>query len=94
MKTKICESYEDFLKREDKNTNGVSEDFAAKYPYFEEQNDTNIGCWNCFNCHYCEFCEYSHNCMFCVSCVSCVSCYDCILLNRANFVSRAKRVNV
>ena len=94
MKTKIYESYADFLNREDKTINGVSEDFASEHPDFEKDNETNVGCWNCYDCKYCEFCENSYNCMFCISCVSCVSCYDCISLNRANFVSRAKRTNV
>ena len=74
MKTKIFESYEDFLNREDKNINGVSEEFAAKYPDFEEQNDTNTGCWNCYNCLNCYNCV---NCYACESCSSCSSSYLC-----------------
>ena len=57
MKTKIYKSYEDFMKREDKNINGVSEDFAAKYPDFETQNQSRKGCWNCYKCELCYFCE-------------------------------------
>lgn len=41
MKTKIYKSYEAFLKRKDKNTNGVSESFAAEHPDFENQNKNN-----------------------------------------------------
>ena len=70
MKTKIFKSYEDFLNRADKEVNGVSEDFAAKHPDYEKQNDTNIGCWNCYDCHYCEFCEYCESCQFSKSCKS------------------------
>ncbi len=38
MKTQIFKSYEDFLMREDKSINGVSENFAAKHPDFEKKN--------------------------------------------------------
>lgn len=55
MKTKIYKSYEDFLKREDKKENGVSEFFASENPDFENQNENNSGCWNCNHFDFCEF---------------------------------------
>ena len=74
MKTKIFKSYADFLKREDKRENGVSEDFAEKYTDFEEQNQTNTGCWNCYDCLNCYNCV---NCYACDHCENCSSCYLC-----------------
>ena len=68
MKTKIFKSYENFLKREDKNINGVSEDFAAEHPDFEESNESKSGCWNCYDCKNCESCNW------CVSCELCNWC--------------------
>ena len=50
MTTEIFETYEDFLKREDKKVNGVSAAFAENNPNWEEDNKTNIGCWNCSDC--------------------------------------------
>ncbi len=71
MKTKIYKSYADFLMRENKEENGVSVDFAAEHPDFEEDNKTNIDCWNCYDCKNCESCN------LCISCISCISCYWC-----------------
>lgn len=68
MKTQIFKSYEDFLERADKKINGVSEDFAAKHPDFEESNESKSGCWNCYDCKNCESCNW------CVSCELCNWC--------------------
>lgn len=54
-----------FLNREDKTANGVSPEFAEKYPDFEAQNETNSGCWNCSSCISCSSCS---SCSFCSSC--------------------------
>lgn len=71
MKTQIFKSYEDFLQREDKLINGVSERFAEKHPNWQEMNSSNKGCWNCVNCTNCT------NCTDCTSCDNCTNCYDC-----------------
>ena len=68
MKTKVFKSYADFLNRKDKKINGVSEDFAAEHPDFEEANKTNVGCWNCYDCKNC------YDCLSCYDCQNCVSC--------------------
>lgn len=81
MKTEIYKSYEDFLKRVDKKENGVSTDFAAKHPNFEEQNKTNTGCWNCYDCSWCE------NCYACDHCESCKSCDHSNHLNACSYCS-------
>ena len=62
MTTQIFESYSDFLRREDKNINGVDKDFANAYPNYEEQNETNNGCWNCSRCSGCSDCSDCSDC--------------------------------
>lgn len=49
MKTQIFENYAEFLKREDKELNGVSEEFAKANPNFSEENETNKGCSRCYD---------------------------------------------
>jgi hypothetical protein len=71
MKTQIFNSYEDFLKREDKFINGVSKEFAEENPDYEEANSTNSYCWNC------EYCTYCWDCRDCVSCEYCANCRNC-----------------
>ena len=39
MKTEIFENYKAFLTRKDKNTNGVSAEFAEENPEYEKQNE-------------------------------------------------------
>ena len=77
--TRIYKSYEDFLERKDQDENGVSENFAAEHPDFEEQNEINTGCWNCKSCKSCEYCaacesresyEFCDDCEFCKSCAN------------------------
>ena len=56
MKTQIFKTYTDFLKRENKEINGVSELFATNNPDFELKNKTNKGCWCCYGCYDCYGC--------------------------------------
>ena len=62
MPTQIFATYGDFLKREDKAVNGVSPEFAKSNPDYEEQQETNQGCWNCVYCKDCKDCK---NCVGC-----------------------------
>ena len=57
MKTQIFKNYQDFLSREDKELNGVSEQFSINNPEFEKQNETNKSCWNCSDCSDCSGCS-------------------------------------
>ena len=58
MRTEIFENYREFLQREDKTVNGVSQGFAHMHPDYEIGNKTNEGCWNCTNCTDCIDCFY------------------------------------
>lgn len=40
MTTKIYKSYSEFIAREDRDDNGVSEDFAKENPDYEKANET------------------------------------------------------
>ena len=67
METKIYQNYEDFLNREDKRTNGVTEDFLEENKIdLDSLNLTN--CENCFNCGNCENCWNCKNCKDCWNC--------------------------
>jgi hypothetical protein len=57
MKTLKFKDYQEFSNREDKTINGVIEQFANDNPEFEEENETNKGCWNCSNCSGCRNCS-------------------------------------
>jgi hypothetical protein len=57
MPTKIYKSYSDFCSRENKNENGVSEEFVASNPSWEKMNETNKGCWSCSGCSDCSDCS-------------------------------------
>lgn len=70
MATEIFNSYSDFLIRENKGINGVSQDFADNNKNYIEQNETNDGCWNCYGCEYC------YNCSNCLDCYKCNNCFD------------------
>lgn len=50
MNTQIFKNWFDFNNREDRDINGVSEEFAKDHPEFEKENETNKGCWNCSDC--------------------------------------------
>lgn len=73
-KTEVFASFDDFLNRADKKTNGVSPEFAKRNPNYARDNETNTGCWNCKSCKSCESCM---SCLWCKSCKSCVSCKSC-----------------
>lgn len=74
VKTKIYDSYEDFMSRPDEEDyyNGVSPEHAARNPNYYEDNKSNYGCWNCVGCTNCWFCE---SCTECNNCRDCAHCY-------------------
>ncbi len=74
MKTEIFKSYRDFINREDKEVNGVNEEFAAEHPEYVKDNETNKGCWNCSDCSGCSDCS---RCSRCSDCSRCSGCSDC-----------------
>lgn len=86
-KTEIFASYKLFMQRKDRTLNGVSPEFAEKYPDYEQQNESNMGCYNCIGCTRCrtcvecQFCDNCRssckNCSGCVDCKSCKNCVDC-----------------
>ena len=65
MKTQIFENYEAFLRRDDLKINGVSQVFATVHPNYEQQNETNEGCWNCSDCSRCSRCSRCSSCSRC-----------------------------
>lgn len=67
MNTLIFKSWIEFINREDKLLNGVSEDFAAANPNFEKDNESNEGCWNCTR---------SSRSSRCTDCTDCSRCTD------------------
>ncbi len=84
METKIYKNYKEFITRNNKKANGVSEEFATKYPNYKIMNTTNKGCWNCLDCddcYYCNECNSCFNCRECASCCFCNNCYKCNICN-------------
>ena len=79
MKTQIFENLGDFRKREDIKINGVSKEFAEKFPNYEIDNKTNQGCWECLNCKNCEWCENCSDSQQCKACSYCKKCKECCL---------------
>ena len=80
MKTQVFKSYSAFLERPDKSLNGVSDYFAKLHPDFEEDNRTNIGCWNCQKCRNSKDCYNSIDLRDCYNCCNCYdlrNCHDC-----------------
>jgi len=77
MATKIFKDYSEFLQREDKAENGVSQIFADNNPNWEAQNATNKGCWNCSGCSGCSGCFDCSDCSGCSGCFGCSGCSDC-----------------
>ena len=75
MKTQIFKSYADFLKREDKEINGVDSEFANAHPNYEKENETNKRCFNCSNCSNCSRCSDCSDCYDCSNCSDCSDCY-------------------
>jgi len=84
MNTKIFKNYDDFFERQDKNINGVSEEFAKKFPNYVEMNQTNTKCWNCYNCKNCIECFECQNCAGCKYCTNCTHCNDLVLYKDCN----------
>ena len=72
--TQVFKNFIDFYHREDKSINGVSPEFAIKYPDYEQDNHTNMGCWNCRDCEDCTDCYDCVDCYECDECANCVSC--------------------
>lgn len=54
MKTVIFNTYLDFLNRDDKKINGVSQEFSNIHPDYEKHNETNNASWNCSRCSRCS----------------------------------------
>src|ERR1035438_6013478 len=77
MKTEIFKNKFAFLQREDKEVNGVSEEFAQAHPDYEKKNKTNDGCWNCSGCFDCSDCSGCSRCSRCSRCSDCSGCFDC-----------------
>jgi hypothetical protein len=78
--TKIFENYSAFLAREDKDENGVDQEFAGAREKWENENETNKGCWNCsycYGCSDCSGCSYCYDCSGCSYCYGCYGCYGC-----------------
>lgn len=50
QKTQIFKSWTEFYNRENKELNGVSEEFAKENQNYETDNEDNNGCWNCSDC--------------------------------------------
>ena len=77
MKTEIFKDYNDFLKRKNKDINGVSEEFAKAHPYYEADNETNTSCWECSDCSDCSWCVGCSHCYECEECFDCFDCFEC-----------------
>lgn len=94
MSTKIFKNFAHFVSREDKSVNGVSPEFAAKYPNWEAENRTNDSCWNCHRCAHCSICtgcKYCNNCTECVDSYNCKDCYDVNFSKHMNSCSNCMR---
>ena len=66
--TKIYKDFSAFLAREDNAENGVSEQFAADNPEWDNQNEENNACWNCSRCSGCSGCYDCSDCSGCSRC--------------------------
>lgn len=77
MKTRIYKSYAHFLKRKNKEDNGVSPEFAAQNPNFKQDNLSNKGCYDCSDCTDCHGCSGCHGCSDCSDCSGCYDCSGC-----------------
>jgi hypothetical protein len=75
MKTKVFKSYEDFLNREDKTLNGVTEEFFEAYKSGIYDSD-NEGCWNCKSCSDCVGCVNCRDCQSSTNCINSNLCYN------------------
>ena len=75
-KIQIFKNYEEFLIREDRYVNGVTQDFLTKNNLtLETLCLVNCkGCWNCIDCENCENCTECIHCTDCLDCASCIGC--------------------
>jgi hypothetical protein len=85
MKTKIYNSYLEFLNREQQEENGVSKEFAEKHPDYEKENSTNKACSGCFGCF---------DCSGCFGCSDCFGCSRCSGLKNSKPVASEKKIVV
>ena len=61
MKTRIYKNKEAFDQRVDWHENGVGEFHTRLFQNWEDDNKTNVGCYNCVDCINCKNCtEVSH----------------------------------
>jgi uncharacterized protein YjbI with pentapeptide repeats len=74
---KIFKNFGEFKNRANKRINGVSPEFAKKYPNYQEDNLYNLGCWNCMNCKYC------------IDCDSCTNLYKCLNYTNGSNISES-----
>jgi len=93
MDYKIFNSYEEFLLREDKKQNGMSENFYKLHEEFLiiHTDNNNEGCWNCLNCVKCKDCVFCENCKLCENCTHCKECLK--LKNERNIYCVKKTKN-
>lgn len=82
MKTKVYNSFKEFLNDPDLKVNGVTKNFAILYSNYAEMNKTNEGC---FNCKHCLDCVYCHDCSYCTGCKGCFLCKNCDNLKDEDF---------
>ena len=85
MNVQIFKNYEEFLQRQDKTINGVSEEWLDDYGLtFDDIKLINCeGLWNCDNCEGCINCENCFNCLNCTYCIKCIGCVDCTCCSNA-----------
>ena len=81
MTTKIYANYQEFIEREDKNCNGVTQQFLDQHNLTLadaiKENKTNAGCFNCSDCTGCIKCKECTGCSDCTDCSDCSCCTDC-----------------
>lgn len=80
---KVYRNRDNFKKRKDKDTNGISKEFLEKYyggdiEKARKDSESNIGCWNCLNCTESIECNLCSDCDRCVRCWHCERSADCI----------------
>lgn len=78
MKTLLFLSYKHFLRRTDKNVNGILiKGNNISYNEYEaefEDNSTNKGCWECRGCTNCTDCVNCRECTYCVNLKNSIDC--------------------
>lgn len=103
MATLIFKNYSEFLNREDKSINGVTQEFAKDNPNWDVQNVNNVGCWNCATSTGCSFsnglvdctdCDSCVDCSRCMECENCNDCIDCLECKGCNDCTNAKYLSM